>query len=153
MKSLNRRKAVFFYLSHMELAVADIIDFPIKRREWLSDEEMFYHTAINQEKVPEHRFVGRWVLAKRPPGPHKIAAAKRELQLLFSGENEEISDRLYKEGLREVATGGNPNYGWQHKYEYGFWRRVYVPRYTDAVQFYAHVQNLTSIVAGEFDCP
>lgn len=131
--------------------MADIIEFPIKRREWLSDEDMFYQTAISQEKMPEHKFVGRWVLAKRPPGPRKIAAAKRELQLLFSGQNEEISDRLYKEGLNEVATGGNPRHGWQPKLEYGIWHTEFIPRYSEAAQFYIHVQNLTSIAASEFD--
>lgn len=97
----------------------------------------------------------KMVATANRPTTAQIVAAKKELQFIFGGDNTEVAEELYRQGLEDVVHRKRAISKSTANHD-GSVASATVEAsallYSDAARFYMHVEQLTATAAAEYDC-
>lgn len=106
--------------------MSEILGFPKEKRMTAVGRFLMTVRQQEEERIRERASSNKLTV-------HSVESARKELRLIFSGDNEAEAEQLYQEGLMDIMQNGTSLID------------------TTAAQFYIHVQQLTEVANSAHD--
>lgn len=145
--------------------MGEILDFPQDRRNRDTTATGRFLLAVEAQQLAEEYRIAKGRPKRLKPTPEQSAIAKTELDFIFSGPNKKVAERMYYQGLDDVAHGRRVGVDYEKRFRkfheltesmkikmYGF---AYIEeperQYTPEALFYIHVETLTETANHAYD--